>query len=85
MNINLHIERLVLDGVSIKPHQQHMFKATLETELGRLLTDNGIASGLQTGGAFNAVQAPSIEIGETNEPYHLGLRIARSIYGGINR
>ena len=85
MKINLHIERLILDGISVKPHQQPMVKATLEAELGRLLAQNGIASGLQRGGAFNATQTTSIDIGEKNEPSHLGRQIARSVYGGINR
>ncbi len=84
-NINLHIEQLVLDGVSVQTHQQHMIKATLETELGKLLTRNGIASGLQSGGAFNEIRTDSINVGEKNEPSHIGRQIARSVYGGINR
>lgn len=85
MNINLHIERLVLDGISVESHQQAMFKANLETELGRLLAQNGIAADLQNGGAFNAIRMDSIDVGEKNEPSHLGRQIARSVYGGINR
>lgn len=85
MNINLHIERLVLDGISVDSHQRPMLKATLETELGRLLAQNGIAPGLQSGDAFNAIRTNSIDVGEKNEPSHLGRQIARSVYGGINR
>ena len=85
VNINLHIERLVLDGISVEPHQQPMLKASLESELGRLLAQNGIAPGLQNGGAFNAIRTNSIDIGEKNEPSNLGRQIARSVYGGINR
>jgi len=84
MNINLHIERLVLDGISVESHQQAMFKANLETELGRLLAQHGIASDLQSGGAFNAIQTTSIDIGEKNEPSHLGRQVARSVYRGIS-
>ena len=82
-NINLHIERLVLDGVSVDSHQQPMLKATLESELGMLLARNGIASGLQSGGVFNAIRTDSIDVGEKNKPSHLGRQIARSVYGGI--
>jgi len=35
MNINLHIERLVLDGVNIAPRQRHLLQASGETELTR--------------------------------------------------
>lgn len=83
MNINLQIERLVLDGVSLESHQRPMLKTSLETELGRLLAKNGIASGLQIGGAFNTIQTTSIDIGKINEPSHLARQIARSVYGGI--
>ena len=83
VNINLHIERLVLDGISVESHQRPVLKATLESELGRLLAQNGIASGLQSGGAFNTIRTDSIDVGEINEPSHLGQQVARSVYGGI--
>jgi hypothetical protein len=85
VNINLHIERLVLDGVSVEPHQQPMLKATIETELGRLLAQNGIAPDLQSGDAINTIRTDSIDVGEKNEPSHLGRQIARSVYGGIGK
>jgi len=83
MNINLNIERLALDGISVEPHQRPVLKANLETELGRLLAQNGIAPDLQSGGAFNAIRTDSIDVGEKNEPSHLGQQIARSVCGGI--
>ena len=85
VNINLHIERLILDGISVEPHKRPVLKATLESELGRLLVQHGIAAGLQSGGAFNAIRTDSIDVGEKNEPSHLGQQIARSVYGGLNR
>jgi hypothetical protein len=84
MKINLHIDRLVLDGISVDSHQRPMLKATLETELGSLLARNGMAPGLQSGGAFNSIRTDSINIGEKNEPSHLGQQIARSVHGGLN-
>jgi hypothetical protein len=84
MNINLHIERLVLDGISVESQQRHILKATLETELERLLARNGIASDLQSGGAFNTIRTDPIDVGEKNEPSHLGQQIARSVQGGLN-
>jgi hypothetical protein len=83
VNINLHIERLVLDGISVESHQRHILKATLETELGRLLAQHGIASDLQSGGAFNTIRTDLIDVGEKNEPSHLGQQIAQLVYGGI--
>lgn len=85
MKINLHIERLVLDGVELEPHQRAGLKAAVEAELAGLLTRNGIASGLQDGGSLGTVQAGSISVGEQNEPAQLGRQIGRSIYGGIGK
>lgn len=85
MNINLHIEQLVLDGISVESHQRPVLKAALEKELGSLLTHNGTLPGLQSSGAFNTVRANSINVGEKNGPSDLGQQIARSVYGGLNR
>jgi len=37
MNINLHIERLVLDGVAVRSGEAALVQMTVEAELGRLL------------------------------------------------
>ncbi len=84
-NINLHIERLVLDGVSVDSCQQPMLKATLESELGGLLAQNGIVSGLQSGGSFNELRTDSINVGEKNAPCQIVRQIARAVYKGVNQ
>ncbi len=85
VNINLHIERLVLDGISVDSHQRPMLKATLETELGRLLAQHGIASDLKKGGALHSLRVGSMEVGNNSEPSHFGRQIAQAVYGGIGR
>jgi hypothetical protein len=83
MKVNLHIDRLVLDGVGLEPHQRAGLKAAVEAELAGSLAGNGLASGLQEGGSLNRVRGASINIGEKNEASGLGRQIARSIHGGI--
>lgn len=83
--INLHIDRVALDGVSLAPPQRAALKASLECELGRLLGQQGIAAGLQNGASLKALQAAPIAISEVNEPSHLGQQIAQSVYGGIGK
>lgn len=85
MNINVEIGRLVLEGISVEPHQRSVLKATLEAELGKLLAEHGLASQLQRGSAINTVRTGSIHVGERNEPLNLGRHIARSVYGMLNR
>ena len=83
MDINLHIERVVLDGVGLAPGQRHLLQASLETELARLLTDGGLASGLAQGAAVPQMSTSSSELTGGTNPTQLGQQIAQSVYGGI--
>ena len=83
MNINLHIERLVLDGVNIAPGQGQLLRAGVETELARLLTGGGLAPSLAEGINLSRVYTDGIEITGNNNPAQLGRQVAQSVYGGI--
>ena len=82
MNINLHIDRLVLDGVNIAPGQRHLLQASVEMELTRLLTDGGLASSLAQGSALPRLSTSGIQL-TGNNPMQLGRQIAQSVYAGI--
>jgi len=83
MNIAVHIERLILDGLPIGPGQGALVQAAVESELSRLLTEGGLASNLQSGGAFANVRTNAIQLAAGDHPTRLGQQIARSVYGGI--
>jgi hypothetical protein len=85
MNINLHIDRLVLDGLPIEHRDGARVKAAVETELSRLLTANGLANSLVSGGATPSVPAPGIQMSSDGNPARLGRKIGRAIYGGIGK
>jgi hypothetical protein len=85
VNINLHIERLVLDGLNIGPEQGAQVKTAVEAELSRLLTEGGLASGLQGGGALNQVRSSGIQLANDRNPAGLGKQIAGAVYGGIGK
>ena len=82
MNIKLHIERLVLDGVNIAPSQHHLLQASMETELTRLLTDGGLSPSLAQGTALPRISTDGIQL-TSNNPTQIGQQIAHSVYGGI--
>jgi len=82
MNITLHIDRLVLDGVNIAPNHLHLLQASLEAELTRLLTDEGLSPSLAQGTALPGISAGHIHL-TNNNPTHLGRQIAQSVYEGI--
>ncbi len=83
MNININIERLVLDGIDLKPGQGRVLKAAVEAELSALLRDGAIAPELRTGGAYPGVNADSIQMSAKPEAAELGGQIARAVYSGI--
>jgi len=85
VNIHLHIERLVLDGLNIGPGQGSQVKAAVEAELSRLLTEGGLAPALQVNGAMQNVRANSIQTSGNTNPSRLGQEISRAVYGGIGK
>ena len=85
MNINLHIERLILDGLPFETRDRAMLQSAVETELARLLTENNVASNWQNGGAVPSVRADAIQLTTQSNPAQIGRQIAGSIYGGIGR
>jgi len=85
MNINLHIERLILDGVPFETRHSAMLQAEIKTELARLITENNVAANWQSGGAVPSVRADAIQLTTQNSPVQLGRQIAGSIYGSIDK
>ena len=85
MNIQLHIERLILDGVTLGPGQRVLVQAAVEAELTRLLAANGLDPTLATGGALPRVQANSIHLAAPSQPANLGNQIAGAVYSGIGQ
>jgi hypothetical protein len=83
MNLNIHIERLVLDGLPLERNQGPLVQAAVEAELSRLLSENGLAADLQAGVALPSVNASGIQVAPGNSPAQVGRQIAQSIYGGI--
>ena len=84
MNINLHIERLVLDGLEIAPEQRPVLQAAVERELSRLLTERGLSPSLAQGIAVPQISTGGIQLINSN-PTQIGQHIAQSVYGGIGR
>ena len=82
-SMNIHIERLILDGLPISHSQRPLVQAAVEAELARLLAADGLAPNLQAGGALAYVPARSIQLTSDGNPKTLGQQIAQAVYGGI--
>ena len=85
MSINLHIEKIVLDGVSLESHQHGMLKQALQAELTRLLASEGLGA-IATGDmALRSVHAQSIEFNKGDNASQLGNQVAQAVHESIGR
>jgi hypothetical protein len=85
VNVNLHIERLILDGIDVEPAYRPLLQAAVEAELSRRLARGGIGPELAAGGAVPSLRAGGFEMSGTWNPRQLGWQIARAVYGGIGK
>jgi hypothetical protein len=85
MNITIHIERLILDGLPVATHQGPLVQAAVEAELTRLLASGGLSDTLQSGGALYNLRTAGIHLANDGSPVRLGEQIAGAVYGGIGK
>jgi hypothetical protein len=85
MKVNLHIERLVLDGLPISRSQGALVQRAVEAELSRLLAADGLAPSLLAGGAMPYAPGGPMRLTNESNPDHLGTQIAQSVYGGLGK
>jgi hypothetical protein len=83
MNISVHIERLVLDGLSLDARQASTIEAGIVRELHALLKAGGLAPDLVRGGALAALPDGSVRLAGNDAPGRTGGRIAGAIYAGL--
>ena len=80
MNIELHVEELVLHG--FEHGDRHRIGHAVEQELGRLLTEGGMPVARSgevpslDGGSFEAKPGSGVE--------EIGAQVARAVYGGLS-
>ena len=85
MNIRLHIERLVLDGLPVSGAQGAQVKAAVEAELGRLLSERSVNGEIAAGAALPRVDAAPMHVTRDATPAQIGNGIARSMFSGIGK
>ena len=86
--IDLRIDRVVLDGFALEPRDQDRFRAGLESELARLLTEHGLPDGPAGATSRNDHEAPrpadrvDLRGGTVADG---AARVARQVYESIHR
>lgn len=85
MNMSIHIERLILDGLSLPYRDRSRLQAAVEEELARWLVSGSLAVDLRSPGMLSRVTGGVVEVNGEEEPGLLGKRIAQAIYRGIGQ
>jgi hypothetical protein len=81
MNLNLHIERLVLDGLSVANHEAALVQTAVEAELGRLLANERSAP--VESSAYAGIGGAKIHLPPVVSARELGLEIGRSLFASL--
>ena len=85
MNIRLHIERIVLDGLPVDRTQSGRLRAAVVSELTRLLATGGLGRECISGGAVPSVRGGDLRVEKGSGASEVGKQIARSVHAGIGR
>jgi hypothetical protein len=83
MNVNLHIERLVLEGLPIDSHEGPLVQEAVRIELTRLLVRAQVPARVLSSGATPALNGVSIRAEPQASPSAWGGAIAQSVHGAI--
>jgi len=83
VNIELHIERLVLDGLSVEPKHRAALRSAIEEELMQLLMTGGLSPEVITTGSVRSISAGEIPVATHPAPASLGNQIAQAVHSGI--
>lgn len=83
MNINLHIEQLVMEGLSVSSEESRALKASLTAELTRMLAEGGISHALIQNNVLSSLPADRIRSLADKDPVRFGRQIGHSVYGGM--
>ena len=81
MKINVHIERVVLDGVPTD--HPRLVRHALEKELTVRLAEGGLSQEFRLGGAVSYIAGGAIEIGKEHPAGRLGTQLGGAVYRGI--
>ena len=82
-SIELHIEELVLHGLS--PGDRYRIADAVERELSRLFAEPGLLSSMADGDEIPRLDGGSFAAGRGAKPAAIGAQIAQAVYGGLSQ
>jgi hypothetical protein len=84
MIVNLHIERLLIDGLPVGAHQGPRIETALAAELKRLVAEGGLSERIAAGRSEPLIRAGPIGV-PAAQGDRLGAQIGQAVYGGIGK
>jgi hypothetical protein len=81
MRIELHIDRVILDGLSFSPHQAEAIRAALESELSQRWQESPPKL---FSGATPTLATPSLSVEQNPSPDQFGRDLAGALHGGLS-
>lgn len=85
MNVRLHIERLVFDGVPVSEGSLPHVQAAIVAELTDLIAHGGVSARLAADRAVPSLRGGDLPATAATDAAGLGRLIAGALYGGIGR
>lgn len=79
--IELHIDELILEGFPVS--DPNRITSVVQQELHRLLSQGELPSRMKRNGDIERLDGGAIQIEPRTTPENTGVRIARSLYGGL--
>jgi hypothetical protein len=85
MNVNLHIERIVLDGIDLAAGETNSLQQAIVNQLTDTIGHRGLAvtSGLHRQHAN--IQSNSIRLGQKTDATILGCQLAHAVHAGLSQ
>jgi hypothetical protein len=85
MNVNLHIDQIVLDGIDLAPGQNQLLQHAIINQLTTILARQRIGASLRDSSNWDSLQGNSIHLGRTADAATLGPQLADAIYATLRR
>ncbi len=85
MNINLHIEHLILDGIPVDKVDKPKVSAAIKSELSHLLSNNKSSAELLPRKSTHSMRGGNISVKPNHNPITLGYKIAGAVYQGVKK
>ena len=85
MNVRLHIERLILDGLPLSEAGAPHVQAAIETELARLIAAGGVSADFAGDRIVPSLRGGDLRMSLGGGDADLGRQIAGALYGGIGK